>query len=76
MGYSCKIPLNRSFDSECSNDIPLLLEEMPHISGIDYLGNVYDSNHSIIGWWIEEPGKTIRAKMYESGMECSLKIDK
>lgn len=65
-----------SLPCECAKGIPLLSHEKPDISGVDSLGNVYDSNHKIVGWWIEGPNKTIRAKMYESGIEYSLEMDR
>lgn len=76
MNCSNKMPLIESMNLECAEGMPLLPEEKPDISGVDSIGNVYDSNRKIVGWWIKGPNKTIRAKIYESGIECSLKIDK
>ncbi len=76
MNCSNKMPLIGSVNLECAEGMPLLPHEKPDISGVDSLGNVYDSNHKIVGWWINGPNKTIRAKMYESGDEYSLSIKK
>ena len=74
MSLSCshKMPLSLP----CNNGTPQLPQEKHDISGVDHLGNVYDNARKIVGWWIKGPNKTIRAKMYETGIECSLKIDK
>ncbi len=61
---------------ECAQGMPLLPQEKPDISGVDSLGNVYDNARKIIGWWINGPNKTIRAKMYDSGDEYSLEMDR
>ena len=73
---SNKMPLIESMNLECAEGMPLLPEEKPDISCVDSLGNVYDNARKIVGWWINGPNKTIRAKMYESGIEYSLEMDR
>lgn len=71
---NCSQDVSKLKSSECTNIQPLP-NERPDIKGVDSLGNVYNSNDKIVGWWINGTNKTIRAKMYDSGNEYSLEMN-